>query len=420
LYYNDFINEFSVAFEGSFSNIKSRKEAIRLKKLIKKQMKNLAKIIKKISKLDGEELSLDDLGKDDSSYIKKEKYEKRAARCAHVLLNLQGTVGKIGRQIEKKFKYTGTEYPEINEVVSLKMRQIMSSKFKSRLNKRPIYSTPQLEDIAEVVNHIIAEKKLDVPNIDELCQKIEKDVIREIHARREIELEESWNDYLDDEPLKPETFPDLDDPVLNRILNENAQNLKDRLVDLFAEYQKKFEKAHQNRELASKKDHKEILNEHGENNDVNVDEDDYDEDDEEDEDEEEEDEEEDDDDEEEEDDDGNDDDEDLDEEDLDADVDEDEEECSDNAKRVSLSKTENKEKADQKYKTKEEDKERCDHSMDKVNKSSDSECEVIEINKTEPSATSQLAVKNEQNGKVTEHAYVKKNGGKHVVLLNNL
>lgn len=230
---HDFKEEFKRA-DKYLSTLKSKdkKEQVKLMKKIKELQTRIKKDLRKIDRLDQVELSIEDLDREDSAHAKKEKYEKRVARFATKLLNLQGLNKTSFRILDKVYKYSGTEYPALNEAISSKYRAIMQKKYKGRVPCRPMNSTPNIKDIIDIIKNVSTENNFTIPNIEELALKIADDLIREVQRRREMEFQEMMNDYEHDSHLRPETFADLGNEELNKQLDSNDETSRAKIRDI--------------------------------------------------------------------------------------------------------------------------------------------------------------------------------------------
>lgn len=89
-----------------------------VKKVSERQLARLEALLaqhcKEIEKLESRELSLDDLESEDSSYLIGERLKRRAAKIFKRLCTLKQRSAHMGGTREKKFKYSGSRYPELN------------------------------------------------------------------------------------------------------------------------------------------------------------------------------------------------------------------------------------------------------------------------------------------------------------------
>ncbi|XP_016117566.1 death domain-associated protein 6-like [Sinocyclocheilus grahami] len=92
-------------------------------------LENLLKVYnEEIRRLQERELSIDDLEKEDSSYIQEHKLKRKMMKIYDKLCELKGCNTLTGRVIEQKIPYSGTRYPEINKKVLLLLVKSCSSR----------------------------------------------------------------------------------------------------------------------------------------------------------------------------------------------------------------------------------------------------------------------------------------------------
>ncbi|KAL8600263.1 hypothetical protein ACOMHN_040724 [Nucella lapillus] len=125
--------------ERSEGKVKENKNVRRLEKL-------LEKIRDEIEKVREKDLSLDDLDAEDSSYIYEDRLQKKFIKVWQRLCQLKGRNTSSGRPIERKFRYEGTRFPEINRKVE---------KFVNRPNCFPDY-----HDIRGIIKKVNTRSQL--------------------------------------------------------------------------------------------------------------------------------------------------------------------------------------------------------------------------------------------------------------------
>ncbi|KAL1255045.1 hypothetical protein QQF64_013106 [Cirrhinus molitorella] len=92
-------------------------------------LENLLKVYnEEIRRLQERELSIEDLEKDDSTYIQEHKLKRKMMKIYDKLCELKGCNMLTGRVIEQKIPYSGTRYPEINKKVLLLIMKSFSSR----------------------------------------------------------------------------------------------------------------------------------------------------------------------------------------------------------------------------------------------------------------------------------------------------
>lgn len=241
LVYYDFREEFK-RLDKYLNTLKSKdkKERAKLMKKIKDLQTRIKKDLRKIDRLDQSEISIDDLDNENSDHMKKQKYEQRVKRFSNKLLRLQGAK-ESARLLDQVYKYTGTEYPELNESISTKYRAIMQKKYKGKIPQRPMNSTPSIADITELIDKFCTEKNIPIADKAELALKITGDIINEVQRRRVLEVLEMMNDYEHDSHLRPDSVPDLADEELNKRLISNEEKGRDSFIKKREELKKKLD-----------------------------------------------------------------------------------------------------------------------------------------------------------------------------------
>lgn len=192
--------------EGDVDKAKRQKNIRRMEKL-------MGRLDKEIRRYSEKELSLEEMGRDDSSHMIEHKLRKRFVEAWQKWCKLKGHEAKNGRGVEKKVNYRGTRYPEIN----LKIRKLV---------KRGTF--PDFHDVFSVIKQTNRVKKLDIHELDlrPLAIEVFKDV-GELLSKRRI------NDYMFnpgyasflDTPVDPAT----EDPELKTRLEENDIKSKEMM-----------------------------------------------------------------------------------------------------------------------------------------------------------------------------------------------
>ena len=92
---------------GRGSGQASERQILRLEKL-------LAEYHREIEKYELKELSLDDLDDEDNDYLLCERLKQRASKIFHRLCQLKNRSSGMGGARERRFKYSGSRYREVN------------------------------------------------------------------------------------------------------------------------------------------------------------------------------------------------------------------------------------------------------------------------------------------------------------------
>ncbi|XP_063966364.1 death domain-associated protein 6-like [Lytechinus pictus] len=166
--------------------------------------KLMGRLNREIQRYSEKELSLEEMGRDDSSHMIEHKLRKRFVEAWQKCCKLKGYEAKTGRGVEKKVKFLGTRYPEINKRIC---KLVKGNKF------------PDFHDVYHVIRKTNTREKLGIHEFDlrPLATEVFKDV-GEMLSKRRI------NDYMCNAGYA--SFIDApDDPA-----NENPE-LRTRLED---------------------------------------------------------------------------------------------------------------------------------------------------------------------------------------------
>ncbi|KAK7094595.1 hypothetical protein V1264_006129 [Littorina saxatilis] len=195
---------------------KEQKHVRRLEKL-------LEKIRDKIEKTCEKDLSIEDLDAEDSPYIFEDCLQKKFIKVWNKLCQVKGRNTSSGRPIERRFKYEGTRFPEINRKIQ---------KFVNRPDCFPDYHDVKgivkkvntrctLGLSAMQINDISREAFLDVG--ETLKKRRHEDFISTFHSKQ------TMNFSTDRDPA-------LFDDELRRKLDENGRVGKSRLEEVINRY----------------------------------------------------------------------------------------------------------------------------------------------------------------------------------------
>ncbi|XP_069575225.1 death domain-associated protein 6 [Brachyistius frenatus] len=190
-------------------------------------LENLLKVYNdEICRLQRSELSLDDLGAEDSLYIQEHKLKRKIMKIYEKLCELKGCHIVTGRVIEQKIGYTSTRYPEINRRVE---RFINSPE----AHRNP----PDYPDILQQVlranerhNLCLSRKQL-----NEIAKEAFSETGSRMQERRHLDLVYNFGSHLTD-AYKPATDPALMDQSLLRKLRSNREVSLSRLEEVITKY----------------------------------------------------------------------------------------------------------------------------------------------------------------------------------------
>lgn len=205
------------------------------KRASKKQIAYLENLLKvyneEICRLQRAELSLDDMGTEDSTYIQEHKLKRKMMKIYEKLCELKGCNTLTGRVIEQKISYNSTRYPEINK----KIERFINS-HDSRINP------PDYQDILQQVLRANERYKLCLSRkqLNQIAQEAFRETGSRLQERRHQDLVYNFGSHLTD-PYKPAKDPALSDLSLLRKLRSNREVALSRLDEVITKYAVKQE-----------------------------------------------------------------------------------------------------------------------------------------------------------------------------------
>ncbi|XP_051526605.1 death domain-associated protein 6-like isoform X2 [Myxocyprinus asiaticus] len=217
-------------------------------------LENLLKVYnEEIKRLQERELSVEDLEKEDSSYIQEHKLKRKMMKIYDKLCELKGCNTLTGRVIEQKITYTGTRYPEINKKIE---RYINSQEV--------LHNPPDYSDILKVVqrandryNILLSRKQL-----TQIAQEAFRETGNKLQERRHLDMVYNFGSHLTDF-YKPTLDPALTDPALHRKLRSNrdvAISSLENIINKFAIKQEDIEVEEMRKKQERDRQKKEALN----------------------------------------------------------------------------------------------------------------------------------------------------------------
>ncbi|XP_018529623.1 death domain-associated protein 6 [Lates calcarifer] len=195
-------------------------------------LENLLKVYNsEICRLQQAELSLDDLGAEDSLYIQEHKLKRKMMKIYEKLCELKGCDTLTGRVIEQRITYRGTRYPEINR----RIERFINSPEAQR-------NPPDYPDILQQV--LRANERHNLCLSRKQLNQIAQDAFREtgsrMQERRHLDLVYNFGSHLTDN-YKPASDPALSDPALLRKLRSNREVALSHLEEVITKYAVKQE-----------------------------------------------------------------------------------------------------------------------------------------------------------------------------------
>lgn len=206
---------------------------LRIEHYIRKLEKHLVKLHRAIKKLREEEVDLncDDVN---SAYIQEDRFKRKAVAVWQKICELEQKRVTTGLERERKFRYKGTRFTEINAMVEKVVNK--------RRNNRRVF--PDYKDILDVVRSGNETHGLGLSAREEKClaEEVFQEVGRELQRRRQRDELADAEAYLEDVPGLPSTGdPAKDDKELLEKLENNAKLSRSKLNEVIEVYVAKQE-----------------------------------------------------------------------------------------------------------------------------------------------------------------------------------
>ncbi|XP_074468944.1 death domain-associated protein 6 [Sebastes fasciatus] len=217
------------------NNVGDQEAQKKEKRASRKQIAYLENLLKayndEISRLQQAELSLDDLGTEDSLYIQEHKLKRKMMKIYEKLCELKKCGTLTGRVIEQRIHYRSTRYPEINR----KIERFINSPEAQR-------NPPDYQDILQQVLRTNERHKLCLSRkqLNQMAQEAFRETGSCMQERRHLDLVYNFGSRLTD-AYKPATDPALKDPSLLRKLRSNREVALSRLDEVITKYAVKQE-----------------------------------------------------------------------------------------------------------------------------------------------------------------------------------
>uniref|UniRef100_V5H3C7 Putative fas death domain-associated protein n=1 Tax=Ixodes ricinus TaxID=34613 RepID=V5H3C7_IXORI len=225
---------------GTAASDEKSVEDLKRQKQIRQLEKHLRKLHKAIGKLRKKEVDWDSEDDINSPYIMEDRYKRKFVQVWRKLCELQGRRPLTGREDEKKFHYSGSRYPEINEAVC------------RMINRKKIF--PDFTDILGLIksHNELSSLGLQGPQMEQIAKEVFTEVGQELQARRKREELRLALLYLEDEEEVPKD-PAEADPELRARLDENGKLFCSRMDEVVQSFV--------NRQLEQKLEPKEVQEE---------------------------------------------------------------------------------------------------------------------------------------------------------------
>ncbi|XP_062867513.1 death domain-associated protein 6 [Trichomycterus rosablanca] len=229
-------------------------EERKTKKASRRQIAYLENLLKvyndEIKRLQQRDLDLEDLEKEDSSYIQEHKLKRKIMKIYNKLCELKDCSTLTGRVLEQRITYTGSRYPEINK------------KIERFINRAEVLlNPPDYGDILQVVKRANERYSLVLSNKQQT--QIAQDVFREtgnrLQERRHLDMVYNFGSHLTD-LYKPTLDPALGDTVLAQKLRTNrtlALTNLEKVINTYANKQDDTEEEERRKRLEKERERKE-------------------------------------------------------------------------------------------------------------------------------------------------------------------
>lgn len=210
----------------SIENMEGQKRKKGSERQIKRLEKLLGDIRDEIENATKKELSMEDMEQDDSSYVYEDRLQKKFVKVWEKLCELKSQDTSTGRPIEKKFRFNGTRYTEVNKRIE---------KF---INKKKIF--PDYNDVKKIVTQVNSHYNLYLGRsaIDDLAREAFTDVGNQLQDRRHKNFIFTFGNSQT-EVCSIAEDPALYDTELRKKLEENRKLAKTRLDEVISKYAKK-------------------------------------------------------------------------------------------------------------------------------------------------------------------------------------
>ncbi|XP_053540166.1 death domain-associated protein 6 isoform X2 [Ictalurus punctatus] len=229
-------------------------EERKTKRASKRQIAYLENLLKvysdEIKRLQERDLSLEDLEKEDSSYIQEHKLKRKMMKIYDKLCELKNCSTLTGRVMEQRIHYRGTRYPEINKKIE---------RFINRPEIRQ--NPPDYTDILQVVKRANERNQLMLSRKQEaqIAQEAFRETGNRLQERRHLDMVYNFGSHLTD-LYKPGSDPALVDSLLSQKLRSNrerALSSLEEVINKFANKQDDTEEEERRKRLEKEKPKKE-------------------------------------------------------------------------------------------------------------------------------------------------------------------
>ncbi|KAK0065785.1 leucine-rich repeat-containing protein [Biomphalaria pfeifferi] len=215
----DSSDEFQDPQKTEVMNLKHQRRVKKLEDLLE-SLRN------EIEKCQNEELSLDHMDEETSTYIYEDKLKKKFVTAWNMLCKITKRSVTTGRPVERTVKFGGTRYKEINK------------RLERFLNKTKIF--PDFTDIKNIVKLTNKKYKMNLSSksIDVISREAFVDIGELLQHRRHQDFIATIGNRQTDFLRNSNTDPYLTDPEFRRKLDSNRKVARSNLDHVIAKYSK--------------------------------------------------------------------------------------------------------------------------------------------------------------------------------------
>ncbi|XP_011406832.2 PREDICTED: death domain-associated protein 6-like [Amphimedon queenslandica] len=210
--------------EASLSSLSVKMVARRKVRRLEKKLELYDRQIRELMEQD---LSLEDMNSDKSTYLKEDLIKRKFMETWLELCQLKKLSPTIKLEEKGTGPFDGTPYPEINR----KVERLLKSE----------EDFPDYWDVAQLIDRANEKHSLGIKDKDRqtLSRKVFKEVGERLKKSRDTEWRQLLTDYSKD-PTKED--PALTEPLLKETFKKSLEEGQRKLTDLFEEYVSRQEK----------------------------------------------------------------------------------------------------------------------------------------------------------------------------------
>ena len=210
--------------EASLSSLSVKMVA---RRKVRRLEKKLELYDRQIRELMEEDLSLEEMNSDKSTYLKEDLIKRKFMETWSELCQLKKLSPTIKLEEKGRAPFDGTPYPEINR----KVERLLKSE----------EDFPDYWDVAQLIDRANEKHSLGIKDKDR--QTLSRKVFKEVGVRVKKSRDTEWRQLLTDYTKDPtEEDPGLTEPLLKDTFKKSLEEGQRKLTDLFEEYVSRQEK----------------------------------------------------------------------------------------------------------------------------------------------------------------------------------